>query len=57
MLDSYSRKIDYLRISLTDSCNFKCKYCNPQDNIHCFEKNMSQHQIIDLVKLYKNKKC
>lgn len=52
MLDSYSRDIDYLRISLTDSCNFKCKYCSPQDNIHCYEKNMSQEQIVDLVKLF-----
>jgi len=52
MLDPYSRNIDYLRISLTDSCNFKCKYCSPQDNIHCFEKSMSQQQIIDLVKLF-----
>ncbi|MCS5422296.1 MULTISPECIES: GTP 3',8-cyclase MoaA [Psychrilyobacter] len=52
MLDSYSRDIDYLRISLTDSCNFKCKYCSPQDNIHCFEKTMSQQQIINLVKLF-----
>lgn len=52
MLDSYSRNIDYLRISLTDSCNLKCKYCNPQDNQHCFEKNMSQQQIINLVKLF-----
>ncbi len=52
MLDSYSRDIDYLRISLTDSCNFKCKYCSPCDNIHCYEKNMSQEQIVDLVKLF-----
>jgi len=27
MIDSYNRKIDYLRISLTDLCNLKCKYC------------------------------
>ncbi len=52
MLDSYSRDIDYLRISLTDSCNFKCKYCSPCDNTGCFEKTMSQKQIINLVKLF-----
>ncbi len=52
MLDSYSRDIDYLRISLTDSCNFKCKYCSPQDNTNCFEKTMSEQQIINLVKLF-----
>ena len=27
MYDQYNRKIDYLRISLTDRCNLRCKYC------------------------------
>lgn len=27
--DSYGRRIDYLRISLTDRCNFRCVYCMP----------------------------
>jgi len=30
-LDSYNRDIDYLRISLTDSCNLRCVYCMPED--------------------------
>lgn len=25
------RKIDYLRISLTDRCNLRCRYCMPHD--------------------------
>jgi cyclic pyranopterin phosphate synthase len=28
-LDSYSRRINYLRISLTDRCNLRCVYCMP----------------------------
>lgn len=28
-LDSHGRKIDYLRISLTDRCNLRCVYCMP----------------------------
>lgn len=28
--DRFGRKIDYLRISLTPKCNFKCFYCRPQ---------------------------
>ena len=28
-LDSYGRRIDYLRISLTDRCNLRCVYCMP----------------------------
>lgn len=27
--DSYDRRIDYLRISLTDRCNMRCVYCMP----------------------------
>ena len=29
--DSYGRRIDYLRISLTDACNLRCVYCMPED--------------------------
>lgn len=29
MKDQYGRKIEYLRISVTDFCNLKCIYCNP----------------------------
>ncbi|RRR70032.1 MAG: GTP 3',8-cyclase MoaA [Candidatus Viridilinea halotolerans] len=28
-LDSFGRRIDYLRISLTDRCNMRCVYCMP----------------------------
>lgn len=31
--DSYGRKIDYLRISVTDRCNLRCTYCMPQEGI------------------------
>ena len=27
MFDGFGRKIDYLRISVTDRCNFRCQYC------------------------------
>lgn len=27
--DSFGRKFSYLRLSVTDACNFKCKYCLP----------------------------
>lgn len=29
MLDHFNRKINYLRISVTDRCNLRCKYCLP----------------------------
>lgn len=33
MLDSCSRHINYLRISVTDRCNFRCTYCMPEKGI------------------------
>ncbi|RPH31891.1 MAG: radical SAM protein [Bacteroidales bacterium] len=33
MLDRYNRKINYLRISVTDRCNLRCTYCMPEDGI------------------------
>lgn len=30
MLDQFGRKIDYMRISLTDRCNLRCRYCMPE---------------------------
>lgn len=33
LTDSYNRKVDYLRISVTDRCNLRCIYCMPQDGI------------------------
>jgi cyclic pyranopterin phosphate synthase len=31
LTDSHNRKMDYLRISVTDRCNFRCRYCMPED--------------------------
>ena len=30
MIDGFGRNIDYLRISVTDRCNFRCFYCMPE---------------------------
>jgi cyclic pyranopterin phosphate synthase len=30
MHDSFGRNIDYMRISITDRCNLRCKYCIPE---------------------------
>jgi cyclic pyranopterin phosphate synthase len=33
MYDLYNRKINYLRISVTDRCNLRCRYCMPAEGI------------------------
>ncbi len=30
LIDQHGRKVDYLRISLTERCNFRCQYCMPE---------------------------
>lgn len=39
LIDSFGRKHDYLRISLTDHCNLRCFYCMPEDGIEFQEKD------------------
>ncbi|MGM9563222.1 MAG: GTP 3',8-cyclase MoaA [Faecousia sp.] len=33
MLDAYGRKITYLRLSVTELCNLRCRYCMPEDGV------------------------
>lgn len=33
MVDTYGREIDYLRLSVTDRCNLRCRYCMPENGI------------------------
>ena len=33
MIDQFGRNITYLRISVTDKCNLRCRYCMPEDGI------------------------
>lgn len=30
MIDSFGRKIEYMRVSVTDRCNLRCRYCMPE---------------------------
>ena len=41
MRDGFGREIDYMRISVIDSCNLNCYYCNPcKNNEQCRAVNM-----------------
>ena len=31
--DQFGRAIQYLRISVTDRCNFRCLYCMPSEGL------------------------
>jgi len=30
LIDGFGRKVDYLRVSVTQRCNFRCQYCMPE---------------------------
>ncbi len=34
IIDAFGRKINYLRMSVTDRCNLRCQYCMPADGVH-----------------------
>lgn len=34
--DSHNRRINYLRVSITDRCNLRCHYCMPQEGVSQF---------------------
>ena len=36
--DSFGRDITYLRVSVTDRCNFRCQYCMPEDGVDFEER-------------------
>lgn len=42
MKDSFKRRIDYLRVSITDRCNLKCVYCIPERGL----KHLEQSEIL-----------
>jgi len=52
MHDSYGRRINYLRISLTDVCNLRCVYCMPEDmTFRPRHELMSDEEILQLVRV------
>lgn len=39
MYDRFKRRIGYLRISVTDRCNLRCRYCMPEEGIKLLGHN------------------
>ena len=33
MIDGYGRNINYLRLSVTELCNMRCRYCMPEEGV------------------------
>jgi cyclic pyranopterin phosphate synthase len=50
--DSFGRSIEYLRISVTDRCNFRCLYCMPEAGLEWLPKTdiLSYEEITQVVR-------
>jgi len=54
LLDPYRRKINYLRISVTDRCNLRCCYCMPEEGIPLIshEEILTYEEILRIVRVF-----
>lgn len=52
MIDSYGRSITYMRISVTELCNLRCRYCMPEDGVckKAHEEMLTEDEIIMAVR-------
>ncbi|HEY7877098.1 MAG TPA: GTP 3',8-cyclase MoaA [Gemmatimonadaceae bacterium] len=50
--DQFGRRIEYLRISVTDRCNFRCVYCMPREGLPWLPKAeiLSYEEIAEVVR-------
>jgi len=53
MYDGYFRKIEYLRFSITDRCNFFCRYCRTKEVCEIENKELSKDEIFRVISVFK----
>lgn len=53
MLDSFNREINYLRVSVTDRCNLRCRYCMPEEGVPLLghEDILTFEEITDIIRI------
>jgi cyclic pyranopterin phosphate synthase len=52
MVDNYGRSITYLRLSVTELCNLRCRYCMPEDGV-CkkrHEEMLTQEEMLTAIR-------
>ncbi|MBP2650902.1 MAG: moaA 2 [Firmicutes bacterium] len=54
MLDKYNRQINYLRLSVTDRCNFRCVYCLPSQGTAWRDHSeiLTYEEMLKLIKIF-----
>lgn len=53
LIDNFGREINYLRLSITDRCNLRCRYCMPEEGVKFLEhdKILSYEEMETLVRV------
>ena len=53
LIDKYNRVVDYLRVSVTERCNFRCAYCMPDKPFSWVpnEKLLSYEELFEFIKV------
>ena len=51
LIDSFGRTIDYIRISVTKNCNFRCKYCMPNTPDEIEENLIPLDKMLEFLKI------
>ncbi|KYZ77400.1 cyclic pyranopterin phosphate synthase MoaA [Anaerosporomusa subterranea] len=56
IIDGHGRNISYLRVSVTDRCNFRCSYCMPNGHVSWFPKDevLSYEEILQIIRVAVN---
>ncbi len=51
--DSFNRPINYLRLSVTDRCNLRCRYCLPENGIPLLPRSdlLSFEELVSIAKI------
>ncbi|XP_056588194.1 molybdenum cofactor biosynthesis protein 1-like isoform X1 [Triplophysa dalaica] len=54
LTDSFGRRHNYLRISLTERCNFRCQYCMPEEGVKLTPRSqlLTTEELLTLARLF-----
>jgi len=54
LMDKFGRIISYLRVSVTDRCNLRCRYCMPPEGVEPFnhEEILRYEEILKILKVF-----
>ena len=54
LVDQYNREVNYLRLSVTDRCNLRCRYCRPEEGIELLPQReiLTFEEILRVVKVF-----